>query len=136
MSENWFSTGLKFECTRCGACCSGKPGFVWVNDEEIEGLARVLQLPVVEVRAMHTFDTPRGRSNRERDNGDCIYYKHGEGCTVYEARPRQCRSWPFWESNLTTPKAWDATVAACPGAGTGSLISEDEILARVRLIRL
>lgn len=85
---------------------------------------------------MHTFQTHRGRSIRERRNGDCIYFKAGIGCTVYEVRPRQCRSWPFWESNLTTPEAWNRTVETCPGAGTGELIQEAEILKRMGSIRL
>lgn len=136
MSENWFTKGLRFTCTQCGDCCSGKPGFVWVNDDEIDALAGQLQLPVHEVRAMHTFQTPRGRSIRERANGDCIYYEAGKGCTVYEARPRQCRSWPFWESNLETPEAWNRTVGICPGAGKGELISENEIVARMQSIKL
>ena len=35
----WYQDGLAFECTRCGACCTGAPGYVWVNDEEIARLA-------------------------------------------------------------------------------------------------
>ena len=35
----WFKDGLRFECTQCGDCCTGSPGYVWVNDEEISALA-------------------------------------------------------------------------------------------------
>ena len=35
----WYDAGLKFQCTRCGACCTGAPGYVWVNGEEIARLA-------------------------------------------------------------------------------------------------
>ena len=35
----WYRDGLSFECTRCGACCTGAPGYVWVGDEEIRRLA-------------------------------------------------------------------------------------------------
>ena len=38
----WYKDGLRFECTQCGACCSGEPGFVWVADEEIAGMAGLL----------------------------------------------------------------------------------------------
>ena len=27
--------GLRFECTQCGDCCTGAPGYVWVNKAEI-----------------------------------------------------------------------------------------------------
>ena len=37
--EAWYSDGLRFECTQCGDCCSGSEGYVWVNQEEIDGMA-------------------------------------------------------------------------------------------------
>ena len=39
MSEPWYEDGLRFRCTRCGACCTGSPGFVWVNAEELADIA-------------------------------------------------------------------------------------------------
>jgi hypothetical protein len=35
----WYKDGLRFTCTGCGDCCTGAPGYVWVNKEEIEALA-------------------------------------------------------------------------------------------------
>jgi Fe-S-cluster containining protein len=42
-------------------------------------------------------------------------------CTVYGARPRQCRTWPFWDSNLKTPEDWAHACEVCPGSGKGQL---------------
>src|SRR5262249_1390597 len=39
MSEPWYQDGLRFECTRCGKCCSGFPGFVWVSEAELQAIA-------------------------------------------------------------------------------------------------
>jgi len=40
-------------------------------------------------------------------------------CLVYEARPAQCRTWPFWPENMNA-RAWDREVVAfCPGVGKG-----------------
>ena len=39
VSEPWFREGLKFACTGCGDCCTGEPGYVWVNKAEIEAMA-------------------------------------------------------------------------------------------------
>ena len=41
----------------------------------------------------------------EFPNGDCVFF-HGESrtCQVYPVRPRQCRTWPFWNSDLSSPK--------------------------------
>jgi len=135
MSEVWYKDGLRFTCTRCGDCCTGAPGFVWVDDQEIAALAEFLGLPMEEVRQAHTKATSRGRSLREKVNGDCIYYdREGRGCGVYPVRPRQCRTWPFWESNVATPEQWQATCEVCPGSGKGELFSVEQILERVRTI--
>jgi Fe-S-cluster containining protein len=136
MSEPWYRDGLRFECTRCGHCCTGPPGVVWVSDEEIEAIALHRGEPVPRIQALYTRPFGRGRSLREKENGDCIFYDRAQGCTIYPVRPRQCRTWPFWESNLRTPEDWQRTCTTCPGAGKGDLIPEDEITRRLRVIRI
>ena len=132
----WFAAGLPFTCTECGHCCTGEPGFVWVTDAEVGRIAKHLGQPVHEVRAVYTRTARGDRTLRERANGDCVFWDAGRGCTVYPVRPAQCRTWPFWESNTATPDDWDRTVEVCPGAGTGELISVDEILRRVREVKV
>ncbi|MCX7700095.1 MAG: YkgJ family cysteine cluster protein [Gemmataceae bacterium] len=136
MSEPWYADGLRFTCTRCGACCTGAPGFVWVNAEEVQSIAAWLGMSDEEFVAMHTTTGPRGLSLREKPNGDCVFWDREAGCTIYEVRPRQCRTWPFWESNVKTPAAWARTKVVCPGAGTGELIPAEEITRRLSVIRL
>jgi Fe-S-cluster containining protein len=134
--EPWYREGLRFECTRCGNCCTGAPGFVWVSDDELRELARFRNEPVETVRAVYTRVAHRGRTLREKADGDCIFYDRSQGCTVYSVRPRQCRTWPFWESTVRDPQAWEATCQSCPGAGKGELISEEEITRRIRVIKV
>jgi Fe-S-cluster containining protein len=136
MLEPWYQDGLPFRCTRCGNCCTGEPGYVWVNEEEVAAIAKLRGETVPEVVARHTAQSYRGRTLREKADGDCVFYEKGRGCTVYPARPRQCRTWPFWESNLRTPEDWERTKESCPGAGQGELIPAEEITRRLRLIRL
>jgi Fe-S-cluster containining protein len=136
MLEPWYQDGLSFRCTRCGNCCTGEPGYVWVDDEEIAAIARLRGEEVREVVALYTAQGYRGRTLREKANGDCVFYEKGMGCTVYPVRPRQCRTWPFWESNLRTPADWERTRESCPGAGQGDLIPAEEITRRLRVIRL
>jgi len=136
MTEPWYQDGLRFRCTRCGNCCTGQPGFVWVNDEEIEDLARVLKESVEHVLARYTRPVDTRRSLRERPNGDCVFFDRDRGCTVYKARPRQCRTWPFWESNVRTPESWKRTCQVCPGSGQGELIPAEEITRRLNTITL
>jgi Fe-S-cluster containining protein len=136
MAEPWYKDGLSFECTRCGKCCTGEPGYVWVNDEEIAAIAALRGESVEEVRGLYTREGYRGVSLREKANGDCVFFDRDAGCTVYEARPRQCRTWPFWESNVATPRDWERTQAACPGSGQGEVFSAEEITRRLKVIRL
>ena len=136
MAEPWYKNGLRFQCTRCGNCCTGAPGYVWVNEEEVEALARFRGETVEEVTALYTRTVDSRRSLREKANGDCVFFDRREGCTVYPARPRQCRTWPFWESNVDTPQAWERTCEVCPGSGKGELISAEEITRRLKVIRL
>ncbi len=89
-----------------------------------------------EFVAMFTYKT-RGRvSLRERPNGDCIFYDAAKGCTVYAQRPKQCRTWPFWDSNLTSPERWAEVEGVCPGSGEGELIPVEDILKRAKQIKM
>jgi len=136
MSEPWYQDGLGFRCTRCGHCCTGAPGFVWVNDEEVAAIAEYRGEPVAETTGVYTRMAQPGRTLRERLNGDCIFYDHQQGCTIYPVRPRQCRTWPFWESNVATPEDWKETCQTCPGSGQGELVSAEEITRRLKVIKL
>ena len=136
MSEPWYQDGLPFTCTRCGHCCTGEPGYVWVEDDDLAAIAAQRGETLDEVKALYTRWTDRGRTLREKNNGDCVFFDGAAGCTVYAVRPPQCRTWPFWDSNVATPEAWQRTCEVCPGSGQGELISVEEITRRLKIIRL
>lgn len=135
-SDPWYREGLAFECTRCGKCCTGEPGFVWINDEELAALAKFLDEPLNEVTKLYTRTARGKRTLREKSNNDCVFYDRKKGCTVYPVRPRQCGTWPFWESNLETPEDWKAMARDCPGANRGEVIPLEEITRRVKVIKI
>ena len=127
----WYADGLRFKCTGCGGCCHGDPGYVWVNKEEIDALAAALSMTPAEFRRRYVRKEHGRRSLRELDGGDCVFFdRKTMGCTVYEARPLQCRSWPFWQSNLRSPATWEHTCEHCPGAGKGPRVTIEEIELR------
>jgi len=136
MAGVWYEGGLRFECTRCGNCCTGAPGYVWVTPEELAAIAAYRHEPVEETTGLYTRPEGRRRTLREKGNGDCVFWDRRAGCTVYPVRPTQCRTWPFWASNVESPEAWQQTAAGCPGCGRGELIPVEEITRRVREIKL
>ena len=134
--EAWFKDGLRFTCTQCGKCCTGAPGYVWVTDEEVVAIAKFRGEPLREFVPLYTRMARGARTLKERANGDCVFWEKDRGCTVYPVRPAQCRTWPFWESNVETPEAWERTTEICPGSGQGELIPVEEILRRVNVIKM
>jgi len=138
MGEPWYQRegGLRFRCSECGDCCTGEPGAVWVNEDEIAALADYLEMDPAEFERQYVRRKGMRRSLYERFDGDCILFdKATRGCTVYPARPVQCRTWPFWERNVVTEESWQQTCRECPGSGTGELVSVDRIRERAEQTR-
>jgi len=117
MTDRWYSDGLRFECHRCGECCVGGNGYVWVGTAEIERLAQRLEMSLNDFGRRFLRQVNGYLALTDVPGGGCVFYANG--CQVYEARPDQCRTFPFWTKNLMSPDAWQATAARCPGMNTG-----------------
>ena len=64
----------------------------------------------------------------ELPNGDCIFFdREIKGCKLYEVRPVQCRTWPFWNCNIDRPNSWKKTAKFCPGCNKGDQHPVEEI---------
>ena len=137
--QPWYAeSGFEINCSQCGDCCTGAPGYVWINKEEISELARVAGFEDVEqFEDQYVRKVGIRKSLKEFPNGDCVFFDNkSRKCQVYEARPRQCRTWPFWDSNLKSPEAWQATCEICPGSGQGKVYSIEEIETRRKVMRV
>lgn len=119
----WYADGLCFACTQCGACCSGAPGYVWVDEDEVAGIAAQLGLQVAQFMRKHVRRVGLQHSLLEKPGGDCEFLKRlPDGkttCAIHAVRPTQCRTWPFWKSNVASPEDWVLTAADCPGMNQG-----------------
>ncbi len=136
-AQKWYADGLKFKCSGCGDCCTGAPGNVWVNKQEIQDLANSVDMTVEEFHEAYVRRVGVRYSLKEFDDGDCVFFdSKNRNCGVYDARPRQCRSWPFWTSNLKSPETWEQTCDVCPGSGTGKLYSLTSIEQQRKMIRI
>ena len=129
---SWYTGGLHFECQQCGNCCAGPDeGFIWITAHEIELLSEHLGLPVEKLREKYlTRVMTRTSIIEDPASSDCIFLSNingTRGCAVYPVRPNQCRTWPFWSSNLTNPSAWNCAALKCPGVNRGNLYTFKQI---------
>ncbi|HMN42267.1 MAG TPA: YkgJ family cysteine cluster protein [Phycisphaerales bacterium] len=132
-------TGLSFSCTMCGNCCSGPAGYIIVSDDEIAALAKRLKVTVAAFTADYTHMSEEGRSLNEKKSAaglDCIFLDRekipGKAvCGVYEDRPIQCRTWPFWPSVIKTRQTWERAKRTCPGIDNG----KKHTLVQIRIAR-
>ncbi|MFW6044255.1 MAG: YkgJ family cysteine cluster protein [Planctomycetota bacterium] len=125
-STPWYHEGLRFKCNRCGACCSGAPGFVWVKPDEIRRIADHLDIPRHKLLRRYCRKVMGRISLMEFGNGDCVFLTP-EGCRIYEVRPVQCRTFPFWPHILDSPEEWEKLKNKCPGVGHGRVHTRQEI---------
>lgn len=129
----WYRDGLRFECLPdCGRCCSRHSdyGYVYLEGDDAERMAEALGLDLAAFVERHTLEEDGHTLLRMREN-ECPFLD-GTRCAVYTARPRQCRTFPFWRENLRSPAHWEALRAFCPGIGTGAFVPVEAIRAAVR----
>jgi len=118
VTDRWYESGLRFSCTACGRCCTrhGDAAYVYVREDEAEAIAARLDLPLDEFARRHLVEED-GWLTFPPDREQCAFLSPDGKCEIYDVRPMQCRTWPFWEPNLASAEAWRREVQAiCPGS--------------------
>lgn len=127
----WFQdrSSLPFECTSCGKCCQTK-GHVYMNPDEFEAAANLLEVSkqdFIQQFASHKSvetksngeervwirlrdDSQLSENDQSKESHGCIFLKEDNTCRIYEARPTQCSTYPFWPDLLASKKAWNDEV--------------------------
>jgi len=134
MADPFYADGLRFSCSKCSSCCRGGPGYVFLSKSDV---ARLLSFLRLDFRSLFRdyctlVDTGMGLSLSlsEKANYDCVFWGEG-GCSVYEARPIQCSTYPFWSAILDSEESWNEEGRRCPGIGRGELRSRSYIEERL-----
>ena len=104
-------------CEACqGNCCIGESGYIWVSLEEIRAMAQHQKMSeavfindyLLKIRYRFTI-----KEIAYEGGYGCIFFDMGKKmCRIYDVRPQQCRTFPFWEyfkENI------DEVVTECPG---------------------
>lgn len=129
----WYIDGVRFECTACGKCCVNHgEGFDYVfsTRSERKALAEHFGMPLKQFERAYCVKVAGQWSFGSK--GDACIFLEGGRCSVYELRPKQCRTFPFWPELMESRDTWDRDVASfCPGADTGRLHEFKDIRARL-----
>lgn len=132
-TQPFWADGIRFQCQETGQCCvsRGAYGYVYLTLEDRRRLAGFFQLRTAAFTRRYC----------ERTNGwwhlrgfeEACPFLEGKRCGVYEARPAQCRTWPFWPENLN-PKVWNEEIVTfCPGVGKGPTVPAERIRELIQL---
>lgn len=110
-------------CESCeGRCCTGESGYIYVTKTEAIKIAKLLGLQLGEFVEIYLFKKGYKHSIKEIKFGEsfeCVFYdRDSNGCRIYEARPEQCRTFPFWDYYKTRVQELKLE---CPG-----IITENE----------
>jgi len=128
--EPFFANGLNFSCKRCSACCRYEAGLVCLSENDLKKLTSLLKMDSDSLKKTYCrwvtdWNGEKVLSLKEKSNKDCIFWDMG--CSVYESRPLQCITFPFWQSIIHSQGCWEVAASSCPGINCGKLHTKDEI---------
>jgi Fe-S-cluster containining protein len=88
----------KLDCLKCPSLCCRLAGYVEVSGLDITRLARHLGLSRAEFEAKHIVHRTRsGKQRIKQADRTCQFLDERRRCTVYQARPTDCRGYNCWE---------------------------------------
>ena len=126
--------GLRFECQPgCTACCEQR-GFVYLTEADVERAAAYLKMTPEAFEQKYVFRTRHMRRLRVPRDAQCSFLREN-GCAIHEAKPTQCRIFPFWPELVDDRQKWKETTAYCPGLNTGPLIQIEIVKAQAEEMR-
>lgn len=130
----WWEAGVQFECQGSGKCCvsRGEYGYVYLTPKDRRAMAKHFGLSVREFSKTYCDKDSNGFWKVNDFTKACRFLENKQ-CKVYEARPTQCRTWPFWPEVMSA-KAWSKEVSAyCPGVRKGRIWSKQEIEKQLKI---
>lgn len=133
-NETAATTGLRFECTQCGKCCwnRGEYAHVYLTGDDAQRLAGTLGLEVAAFREAFTFRDENGWTELDFRDGRCVLLDAETNlCTVYESRPTQCSTFPFWPEMIRRGRWTAEAKRICEGVGEGEIVAPDQVAARL-----
>ena len=133
MDKEFFKKGVNFKCQGSSNCCvsRGSYGYVYLSKKDLIKIAKYLNVSINFFKKKYCQYSNGYLHLREiHINGNCQFLENKK-CSIYTARPTQCRTWPFWKENMNTKKWNEELMNFCPGIGKGKLISASVIKKKI-----
>ncbi|CAK8988284.1 unnamed protein product [Durusdinium trenchii] len=116
----WWAEGIRFGCTSCGRCCVRRvpAASAPLAKSEIEGMAQALSLSTSGFLSKYTTKMDKSSAVElkvDSSSGRCLLLSDSGKCSVHNARPAACRTYPFWPENLASPYEWAREAVLCEG---------------------
>ena len=91
-----------FACSSCGGrCCTGESGYIYVTKTQADKICKLLDIDMQTLMSEYLYKKGYKYSIKEIKIGEsyeCVFYdREINGCKIYEARPEQCSTFPFWD---------------------------------------
>ena len=104
---------LKFKCAQCKNCCCLEGGVVLLSKADLEKLCKWAELTEEQFRKVYCrkLENANGKTYlclKDKNKTECIFWNKEKGCEAYNARPVQCRTYPFWTKILESKSSWEA----------------------------
>ncbi|MBN2790605.1 MAG: YkgJ family cysteine cluster protein [Candidatus Delongbacteria bacterium] len=124
---SFYDEGVDFECKRCGNCCT-RSGYVFIFQRDLDLILEKTNYSRSELEKRYLSKLDDYVVLKDQGNGACIFWDdYIKGCKIYEARPTQCRTFPFWNAIMSDEESWINAMEDCPGIGQGNHFTFEEI---------
>ncbi len=130
--KKFYDNGLRFTCTSCGECCRLPGGKVRISQEEIESVSRFFSMDQEFFLKQYAVHGEKGWALEDESHYACIFLQDNR-CSIYDVRPLQCRTFPFWPENLKSAYRWKQLKSFCSGIDQGIWHSREEIRAHSQI---
>ncbi len=125
---------LHFSCTGCGKCCAtAGEYYVFLDAGEAEAIREQLGLSKSWFRRRYLNRLEEGELVLATGEDErCIFLDSNARCSIYTARPLQCRTYPFWPELVGSQRAWLREAARCEGINRGARVPRQAIRKAVK----
>ena len=115
---------LRFECTGCGACCTGGADhYVETSAAERAAIRAFLKVSTSWFRRRYLVRVDADTAGiRLNPDGRCPFLGDDNRCRIYALRPRQCRTYPWWPELIENKRDWAEEARRCEGMNRGTVV--------------